>query len=161
MHRNTGLILLDAANATAEGDAEIRIALQLFVDDPRELELLGLQPKGMTGHVGDSGEIECRNHAVLFRAILEARRYQTLRDQIGRNPKVVKDIERRRMKGGRPQFFAKRLRCLEHRHWNLTAHQFGRRNQSDGPGAGDENPIACVHANAASCKNETKYAHWR
>jgi hypothetical protein len=53
----------------------------------------------MPGGVGDAGEIELRQQAVLLRAILKRRRLEPLRDHRLRRAQPVQHVERGRMEG--------------------------------------------------------------
>ena len=102
MHR--GIVLRDAGDVATELDTAFRLSAKLVVQDPGELELLGLETERMPCRVGDCAEIECRDHAVAG-AELQLRGDKSLRDQRRGSAEFVEHVERGRMKGRGAQFF--------------------------------------------------------
>jgi len=124
---------------------EIRLVVQLLVQNARQLGLLALHPVGVVGDIGDGAEIELRQHAMPPAAILERRRDQPLRDQRPRGVESIEHVERRRMEGRGARLLAEIRPRLEHRHRHAAADEVGRRHQADRPRARDQHPLLDRH----------------
>ena len=144
-HRYAFGILGHAGNAGAELDVEQVVPLQVRQDDAGQFRLFGLHAERMAGHVGDGAEVELAQDAVALGAVLQPRRLQPLRHEVGGEAEVVQHVERRRMKGGGARFGAQCIGGLEHRHRDALPDQSGRGDQSDRTGTGDEDPLFRVH----------------
>ena len=99
----------------------------------------------MPGDVRDGAEVERRDHAVVPRAVLHARRDEAGGDQRRDEAEIVEHVERGGMEGRGAGFLAQLRRALEHGDRNAGAHEGRRRDEADRAGARDENSIFRDH----------------
>src|SRR5262249_15662466 len=99
-------MLRHALDCAVELQLEFRALPQLFIENAGQLRWLGLHAMWMPGHVGDGGELELRQHAMLFATILERWSLEPLRDQRCGGAEPIEHVEGRRMKGRRARFLA-------------------------------------------------------
>src|SRR5215510_922545 len=138
-------MLRHLADPGIELQLEAGLAAQLLIENARELGLLGLHPVGVAGDVGDGGEIERREHAMMLVAILERRRHQTLRNEGLRGAERLEHIEGRRMEGRSAGLHAEVRAGLEYGHGHAAAHEVGSGDEADRPRAGDQDAIFNGH----------------
>ena len=137
IQRDAAIILRNTGDFGREKDLRTGLLAQRIEREPGQLPLLALHAIRVTRRFRDHAEIEHGTVTLRMQPHLPLRRDQALRDERSSKSDIVKQIERRRVKGRRAQIGLD-VRCLlQQRGSDALTRQQQRHDKTDWPAADD------------------------